>query len=134
LLIFRTEVSCFSVTPFYLTLFCCGGKANLVQFTLFYSTLLTLTDGMTDGGTHTLASCGLEEPFFQLCCCVVSVFGSGGKKVLIYIHMHFFITTEKKKILVFCLAGAQSLLRPEKKVLVVCLAGVRSLLRTEKKF
>ncbi len=21
----------------------------------------------------------LEEPFFQLCCCIVSVFGSGGK-------------------------------------------------------
>ncbi len=25
------------------------------------------------------ASRGLEELFFQLCCCVVSVFGSGGK-------------------------------------------------------
>ena len=34
----------FSVTLFYSTLFCCGGKANLVRFTLFYSTLLTLTD------------------------------------------------------------------------------------------
>ncbi len=42
-----------------------------------------------DGGTNTLALRGLEEPvhalqgleepFFQLCCCVVSVFGSGGK-------------------------------------------------------
>ena len=52
---------------------------------------------MTDGETNTLASRWLEEPFFQLCCCVVSVFGYGGKKVLI------------------CLAGAQSLLRPEKK-------------------
>ncbi len=65
----------------------------------------------------------------------------------------------KKKILVVCLAGARSLLRPEKKssshlsggcaivitagarsllqpekkVLVVCLAGARSLLRPEKK-
>ncbi len=29
----------------------------------------------------------------------------------------------KKKVLVVCLAGARSLLRPEKKVLVVCLAG-----------
>ena len=47
-LIFWTEVSCFSVTLFYSTLFCCGGKANLVRFTLFYSTLLTLTDGQTD--------------------------------------------------------------------------------------
>ena len=36
-------------------------------------------DGMTDRGTNTLASRGLEEPFFQLCCCVVSVFGPGRK-------------------------------------------------------
>ncbi len=115
-LIFWTGVSCFSVTLIYSTLFCCGGKANLVRFTLFYSTLLTLTDGKTDRGTNTLALCGLEkpahtsrgleEPFFQLCCCVsfwfwreigfgfyillctwstiqlwscVSFFGSGGK-------------------------------------------------------
>ncbi len=48
LLIFRTGVSCFSVTLYYFTLFCCGGKANLVRFTLFYSTLLTLTDGQND--------------------------------------------------------------------------------------
>ncbi len=38
----------------------------------------------------------------------------------------------EKKVLVVCLAGAQSFLRPEKKVLVVCLAGVQSLLRPEK--
>ncbi len=44
-LIFRTRVSCFSVTLFYSTLFCCGGKANLVRLTLFYSTLLTFTNG-----------------------------------------------------------------------------------------
>jgi hypothetical protein len=43
LLIFRTGVSCFSVTLFYSTLFCCDGEGNLVRFTLFYSTLLTLT-------------------------------------------------------------------------------------------
>ncbi len=42
----------------------------------------------TDRESNTLALCGLEEPFFQLCCCVVSVFGSGGKKVLIYIRMY----------------------------------------------
>ncbi len=41
-------VSCFSVALFYSTLFCCGGKANLVRFTLFYSTPLTLTDGMKE--------------------------------------------------------------------------------------
>jgi hypothetical protein len=29
------------------------------------------TDGMTDRGTSTLATRGLEEPFFQLCCCVL---------------------------------------------------------------
>ncbi len=84
LLIFRTGVSCFSVTLFYSTLFCCGRKANLVRFTLFYSTLLTLMDGMTDGGMNTLALCGLEEPahasrgleepFFQLCCCFSFLF------------------------------------------------------------
>ena len=61
------------------------------------------------------------------------------------------IMTGKKKVPVFCLAGARSLLRLEKKsssrlsggcaiaittrkkVLVVCLAGARSLLRPEKK-
>jgi hypothetical protein len=48
LLIFWTEVSCFSVTLFNSTLFCCGGKANLVRFTLFYSTLLTLTHRQKD--------------------------------------------------------------------------------------
>jgi hypothetical protein len=44
---------------------------------------------MADKEMNTLASRGLEEPFFQLCCCVVSVFGSGGKKVLIYICMYY---------------------------------------------
>ena len=38
-----------------------GGKANLVRFTLFYSTLLTLRDRMTDRETNTLAARGLEE-------------------------------------------------------------------------
>ncbi len=47
-LIFQTGVSCFSIALFYSTLFCCGGKANLVWFTLFYSTLLTLTDRQKD--------------------------------------------------------------------------------------
>ncbi len=34
--------------------------------------ILALTDGMTDGGTNTLASRGLEEPFFPvvLLCCI----------------------------------------------------------------
>ncbi len=61
-----THMYQFVASLFYSTLFCCGGKANLIRFTLFYSTLLALTDrqndGLTDRGTNTLASCGLEEP------------------------------------------------------------------------
>ncbi len=64
-----------------MSVFLFGGKANLVLLTLFYSTLLALKDGRTDRGTTTLASRGLEEPFFKLFCCVVLVFGSCGNKV-----------------------------------------------------
>jgi hypothetical protein len=42
----------------------------LVNTLLLYIPLLTLTDRITDGETHTLVSHGLEELFFQLCCCV----------------------------------------------------------------
>ncbi len=56
----------FVASLFYSTLFCCGRKANLVLFTLFYSTLLAhtdrQTDGRTDGEMNTLALCGMEEP------------------------------------------------------------------------
>ncbi len=41
--------------------------------TLFYSTSLSQplqTDRMADRGMNTLAARGLEELFFQLCCCV----------------------------------------------------------------
>ncbi len=48
-LIFWTGISCFSVALFYSTLFCCGGKADLVWFALFYSTLLTLPNRQKDG-------------------------------------------------------------------------------------
>ncbi len=41
----------FVASLFYSTLFCCGRKANSVRFTLFYSTLLALTDRQTDGPT-----------------------------------------------------------------------------------
>ncbi len=48
------------------SVFLFGRKANLVLLTLFYSTLLALTDWRTDGrtdrGTTTLALHGLEEP------------------------------------------------------------------------
>ncbi len=37
--------------------------------------------------------------FFQLCCCVVSVLGSGGKKVLIYICMYYL---EYNTVVVVC--------------------------------
>ncbi len=80
-----------------------------------------MTDGMTDRGTNTLASRGLEEPP----------------------RLRVGWRNRKKKVLVVCLAGARSILQPEKKrdryynqkkkVLVVCLAGARSLLRPERK-
>ena len=76
-----------------LSVFLFGGKANLVLLTLFYSTLLALTDGQTDRETNTLATRGLEEPFFQLCCCVSFVFwweiGFGIKYILLmYLEYH----------------------------------------------
>ena len=42
----------------------------LVNTLLLYIPLLTFTDRITDGETNTLAARGLEELFFQLCCCV----------------------------------------------------------------
>ncbi len=41
------------------SVFLFGGKANLVQFTLFYSTLLTLTDGRNYRQRNELILCGL---------------------------------------------------------------------------
>ena len=59
--VLSVQYSCAVVSVFLF-----GGKANLVLLTLFYSTLLALThrwkDGLTDRGTNTLASRGLEEP------------------------------------------------------------------------
>jgi hypothetical protein len=86
--VLSVQYSCAIVSVFLF-----GGKANLVRFTLFYSTLLTLTDGMIDGETNTLALRGLEEPFFQLCCCVVLVFGSGGNKVF-DLHTHVLLRVQ----------------------------------------
>ncbi len=40
----------------------------LINTLLLYPSLSP--HGRTDGETNTLASHGLEEPFFQLCCCV----------------------------------------------------------------
>ncbi len=65
-----THMYQFVASLFYSTLFCCGRKANLVRFTLFYSTLLALThrqtDRRTNRGTNTLASRGLEKPAHAL--------------------------------------------------------------------
>jgi hypothetical protein len=60
------------------SVFLFGGKANLVWFTLFYSTLLTLTDGQTDGRRNKytrFAWAGGTCPRFAwargtLCCCL----------------------------------------------------------------
>ncbi len=85
-----THMYQFVASLFYSNLFCCGGKANLVRFTLFYSTLLALTHRQTHRQTesqihslcvgwrnlHTLCM-GWRNLFSS--CAVVSVFGSGGK-------------------------------------------------------
>ncbi len=50
---------------------------------------MTLTDGMKDGGTNTIAARGLEELFFS--CAVVSVFGSGGNMFCFYILLLMYL-------------------------------------------
>ncbi len=56
----------------------------LINTLLLYIPLLALTDGWNyeqrDEYTYCVWTGGT---FFQLCCCVVSVFGSGGKQVLV---------------------------------------------------
>ncbi len=41
---------------------------------LLYIPLVALTDKQNDGEMNTLAARGLEELFFQLCCCVCFLF------------------------------------------------------------
>ncbi len=53
----------------------------MINTLLLFILLLALTDGITDGETNTLDARGLEDLFFS--CAVVSVFGSGGKYVLV---------------------------------------------------
>ncbi len=60
----------FVASLFYSTLFCCGGKANLVRFTLFYSTLLALTHRQTDGQTEERIKKSSSRLSGGLCCCV----------------------------------------------------------------
>ena len=100
--VLSVQYSCAVVSVFLF-----GGKANLVLLTLFYSTLLALTDRQRN---DTLASRGLEEPFLQLFCCVMLVFGSCGilKKIL-----GFQIPP------IFCISH----LAPPSKDTVICLMG-----------
>ncbi len=94
LLIFWTGVSCFSVALSYSTLFCCGGKANLVWFTLFYSTLLTLTHGQNDRQrneyTRFAWAGGTFFPVVLLCCVSVWFWREKGFDV----HMHVLLRVQ----------------------------------------
>jgi hypothetical protein len=68
---FRTGVSCFSVTLFYSTLFCCGGKA---KFCTVYTPLLysldpyRRTDRQTDRDTRCAWAGGTFFLVVLLCC------------------------------------------------------------------
>jgi hypothetical protein len=86
--VLSVQYSCAVVSVFLF-----GGKAHLVLLTLFYSTLLALTHGLTDRESNTLTSRGLEKPFFLVVQFVVSVFGSGGKKVLVQFWYKYVFTT-----------------------------------------
>ncbi len=67
------------------------------SFTLLSQPLRT--DIITDGGTYTLATRGLEEPFFQLCCCVsIWFWWEIGFGFTYYIYMY----SEYKTVVVLC--------------------------------
>ena len=123
---FLTGVSCFSVT-------------------LFCSTLLALTHRQNYGQRNEYTRFAWAGgPFFIITTGKKSSSRLSGGCMIV-------ITTGKKKVLVVCLAGARSLLRPKKrsssrlsggcaivittgkKVLVVCLAGAWSLLQPKKR-
>jgi hypothetical protein len=71
------------VIKFGVTKLGCGESVGLVPYSAKYLKFSRQRDphGLTHGLTHahTLASRGLEEPFFISSCAVVSVFCSGGK-------------------------------------------------------
>ncbi len=71
----------------------------LINSLLLYIPLLALADRQTDRESNTFASRELEEPFFPVVLYVVSVFSSGGKKVLVYIRMYYL---EYNKVVVVC--------------------------------
>ena len=70
---------------------------------LLYIPLFALTDGQTDRQTdresNTLALHGLEELFSS--CAVVSVFGSGGKQVLV-LHTTYILRVSYHTVVVLC--------------------------------
>jgi hypothetical protein len=49
-------------------------------------------DGKTDRGTNTLAARGLEELFFQLCCCVSFLFW---REMGFWFYIFTYVTTQK---------------------------------------
>ena len=71
-----------------------GRKTNLVLLTLFYSTLLALTDGQMDGQRNkSTRFAWAGGTFFLVVLYVVSVFGSGWKKVLVQFWFKYVFTT-----------------------------------------
>ncbi len=105
----------------------------MYNLTLFYSVSLiyffgaaTAFDIFGNDNAEELLTCGFQYPSLPISILhfVARILGQLEKKSC----------SQKKKVLVICLAGVRSLLRPEKKVLVVCLAGAQSLLLPEKKF
>jgi hypothetical protein len=71
----------------------------LINTLLLHIPLLALTDRRNYGETNTLAARGLEELFFS--CAVVSVFGSGGKLVLV-IFTFVLMYLEYNTVVVLC--------------------------------
>ena len=99
--VLSVQYSCAVVSVFLF-----GGRANLVLLTLFYSTLLTLTDGQTDGETHSLRVGWRNLPTLRVgwrnlfsSCADVFVFGSGGKQVLV---VHTTMYLEYHTVVVLC--------------------------------
>ncbi len=91
--VLSVQYSCAVVSVFLF-----GGKANLVLLTLFYSTSLspyTQTDGLTDRQRNKYTRFAWAGgTFFLVVLYVVSVFGSGGKKVLVQFWFKYVFTTK----------------------------------------
>jgi hypothetical protein len=102
-----------------LAVFCCGGKFSLRPEKKDTLRLEKKRYSCLSDGCAVLAIPTGKKRYSRLsgrlCCCIVSVFGSGGKLAVFLLWRENFITTEKKDTVV-CLAGARSLLRPEKKI------------------